>query len=114
MIKIHKTIYDQPSADDGKRILVMRIWPRGVAKSKVDEWLKDLGTEKELIKQWKEQKISWAEFKKAYLQSLKGKSDILKELAKESKKETLTLLCSCKDEEHCHRFLLMQEIEKYK
>jgi uncharacterized protein YeaO (DUF488 family) len=113
MINIHKTVYDPPSREDGKRILVMRIWPRGVAKSKVDEWLKDLGTEKDLIKQWKEQKISWADFKKAYLKSLKGKTDVLKELAKESKKETLTLLCSCKDEEHCHRYLLKQEIEKY-
>ncbi len=46
MIKTAKTVYDKPESSDGKRILVMRLWPRGVAKDKVDVWLKELGTEK--------------------------------------------------------------------
>ena len=50
MIKTAKTVYDKPESSDGKRILVMRLWPRGVAKDKVDVWLKELGTEEELIK----------------------------------------------------------------
>ena len=50
MIKTAKTVCDKPESSDGKRILVMRLWPRGVARDKVDVWLKELGTEKELIK----------------------------------------------------------------
>jgi len=112
MIKTEKTVYNPPSPADGKRILVMRIWPRGVSKDKIDAWIQDLGTEKDLIKQWKEGSLTWAAFRQTYLKSLKGKEELLQELADESKKRTLTLLCSCKDEKHCHRYLLRQEIEK--
>lgn len=111
MLKISKTIYDPPETADGKRILVMSIWPRGISKEKINLWMKELGTEKELIKKWKEEKISWEEFSKEYKKSLKGKEPILKELAQESKKHTISLLCSCKDEKHCHRWLLKQAIE---
>jgi len=111
-IKIHKTIYEPKQKEDGLRLLVMRLWPRGVKKETVDLWMKELGTEPELIKAWKAGKISWAEFSKRYLASLKGKEALLDELAQRAKKETLTLLCSCKDETHCHRFLLKQAIEE--
>jgi len=111
-IKIEKTVYDKQSPDDGKRILVMRMWPRGVSKDSIDQWEKNLGTEKELIKKWKEKSISWKEFKESYLKSLKGKEDLLQELAQEAKKGTITLLCSCKDAEHCHRTLLKSALEK--
>lgn len=113
MIKIEKTIYDEAEKSDGQRILVMRIWPRGIKKEKIDLWLKELGTENELIKQWKEEKITWAQFTREYKKSLKGKEEILKNLAQESKKKTITLLCSCKDGEHCHRYLLKKAIAAY-
>ena len=113
MLKTEKTVYDPKAPSDGKRILVMRLWPRGISKDKIDLWLKDLGTEPDLIKRWKAGKISWPEFSKAYTASLKGKEPQLKELAKEAKKGTLTLLCSCKDEQHCHRSLLKKAIEKF-
>lgn len=112
MIKTDKTIYDPPAPADGKRILVMRMWPRGVSKDKIDAWLQELGTDKDLIKQWKEGAITWAALRQAYLKSLKGKDKLLQDLADASKEKTLTLLCSCKDEKHCHRHLLKQEIEK--
>ncbi len=111
MIKTKKTIYDPKDAQDGKRILVMRIWPRGVSKDKIDLWLKEVGTEKELISRWKANKVSWAEFSKEYKKSLKGKEKELKELAALAKHGNITLLCSCKDEEHCHRTLLKEAIE---
>src|SRR5207249_2011720 len=101
-----KTIYDPKDASDGKRILVMSLWPRGVSKDKIDIWEKELGTDKELIKKWKAGLISWDAFAKEYKKSLKGKEAFLKELACEAKKHTITLLCSCKDEKHCHRHLL--------
>ncbi len=112
MINIEKTVYDKTEKKDGKRILVMRIWPRGVRKDKIDLWLKELGTERELIEAWKQGKVSWAEFRKRYLASLKGKEETLQKLAKEAKTHTLSLLCSCKDVHHCHRILLKQVIEQ--
>ena len=86
MIKTAKTVYDKPESSDRKRILVMRLWPRGVAKDKVDVWLKELGTEKELIKRWKSGKIRWKEFERDYLKSLNGKEDLLKLIAAEAKR----------------------------
>jgi uncharacterized protein YeaO (DUF488 family) len=112
MIKTTKTIYDEVEASDGARILVMRLWPRGIKKEKIDLWIKELGAEPELIKKWKGGEISWAEFSKEYRKSLKGKKEILRALALESKKKSITLLCSCKDEKHCHRYLLRKAIEK--
>ncbi len=114
MIKTEKTIYDKPDASDGKRILVMRIWPRGISKDKIDVWMKDLGTERELIKKWKSGKISWIDFAREYRKSLKGKEMDLKQLAKESEHNNITLLCTDRDAQHCHRTLLAKEIEKYK
>ncbi len=113
MIKTEKSVYDTPEASDGKRVLVMRTWPRGISKDKVDLWLKDLGTEKELIRRWKSGKVSWNEFSKEYKASLKGKEPLLRELAAESKRGTATLLCGCRDEAHCHRRLLKEELLRY-
>lgn len=113
MIKTDKTVYDKPERSDGKRILVMRIWPRGISKDKIDVWMKELGTEKDLIKKWKSGKISWEDFSKEYRKSLKGKEDELQQLAKQSKEGDITLLCTDKDPARCHRTLLAKEIEKY-
>jgi uncharacterized protein YeaO (DUF488 family) len=111
-IKIDKTVYDKPEPSDGVRVLVMRLWPRGVSKGEVDLWIKEVGTEKELIKLWKAGKLTWKEYSKRYLASLKGKESVLDELAARSKRETITLLCVEKDPENCHRSLLKQQIEK--
>ena len=113
MIKTEKTVYDKREESDGKRILVMRTWPRGVSKDRVDVWMKDLGTEKELIRRWKAGKVTWDQFAKAYNASLKGKEETLKGLAAESRNETITLLCGCKDEAHRHRHLLKLAVQKY-
>ncbi len=78
MIKTEKTIYDEVEKSDGARILVMRIWPRGIKKEKIDLWLKELGTENELIKQWKEEKITWAQFTREYKKTSRVKKRFLK------------------------------------
>ena len=94
MIRIEKSVYDKPGSSDGKRILVMKLWPRGISKDKVDLWMKDLGTDRELIREWKGGQISWAKFAVEYKKSLKGKEDLLRGLAEESKVGTITLLCT--------------------
>lgn len=91
----------------------MTLWPRGVSKDKVDVWMKELGTPRELIKRYKGGEVSWAEFKSEYKKSLKGKEDILRKLAEESRGETITLLCTEKDPSTCHRSILKEAIEAY-
>jgi len=112
-INIEKSVYDEPESSDGLRVLVMRTWPRGVRKDKVDVWCKDVGTEMDLIHLYKAGKVSWSEFKTRYVASLKGKDEVLRELAAKSKKRTVTLLCTDKDPNRCHRSLLKKEIERF-
>ena len=113
-ISAQKSIYDPKSKDDGFRVLVMRYWPRGVSKERVDAWYRDLGTSKELIKAWKAGKISWPELKRRYLSDLKDdhKQALILELAERSKKQKVTLLCGCRDPNRCHRSILKEQITK--
>ncbi len=109
-----KRIYDPPEASDGTRILVMRIYPRGVRRDSFDEWRKELGTAPELIKAWKGGKITWAELARRFKAQMKADEQAqasLKELARRARTEQLTLLCGCGDEKHCHRSLLKAMID---
>ena len=112
-IKTEKSVYDKPDPADGLRVLVMRTWPRGISKEKIDIWYRDVGTETELIHLYKAGKVNWSEYSRRYVASLKGKETILRELAAKSKKGTITLLCTDKDPNRCHRTLLRKEIERY-
>ncbi len=112
MISTSKTVYDASSPDDETRILVMRLWPRGVRKDAVDEWIKELGTSLPLIKEWKGGRIRWTEFKTRFLAEmvLPEKKVLIASLAERSKGESISLLCSCKDESRCHRSILKELI----
>jgi uncharacterized protein YeaO (DUF488 family) len=111
MIRIEKSVYLPKEPSDGKRILVMTLWPRGVSKDKVDVWMKELGTPRDLIRRYKSGKVSWEAFAAEYKRSLKGKEALLMDLATESKRGTITLLCTDKDPGRCHRSLLKAAIE---
>jgi len=111
VIKIEKSVYSPPEKSDGKRVLVMTLWPRGVSRDKVDVWMKELGTPRDLIKRYKAGKMTWKEYSAEYRKSLKGKEPMLRSLAEEAKKGTLTLLCTEKDPNACHRSLLKAAIE---
>ncbi|MDG6959498.1 MAG: DUF488 family protein [Nitrososphaerota archaeon] len=113
MIKVEKSVYSPPEPSDGKRVLVMTLWPRGVSKGRVDVWMKELGTPRELIKRYKSGKVTRDEFRAEYRKSLKGKEGALRQLARESREGTITLLCTEKDPSTCHRSVLKEEIEKY-
>jgi uncharacterized protein YeaO (DUF488 family) len=107
-----KCIYDKPAAADGYRVLVMRWWPRGVRKDKVDDWQKELGTSPELIKAWKGGRIKWAEFARRYRDEMRGCLCKIADLADLARRRTVTLLCGCRDGDHCHRTLLKQLVDK--
>ena len=108
-----KSIYEPPATSDGYRVLVMHYWPRGVAKDKIAVWEKQLGTPPELIKQWKAKEIGWPQFRRAYLQAIENQQEKIATLAARAGRQTVTLLCSCKDADHCHRTILAQLIEKH-
>ena len=111
MILVEKSVYAPKEPSDGKRVLVMTLWPRGVSKDKVDVWMKELGTPRDLIKRYKAGKVSWDAFAAEYRRSLRGKEPMLRSLAQEAKKGTITLLCTEKDPSTCHRSLLKAAIE---
>jgi uncharacterized protein YeaO (DUF488 family) len=98
-----KRVYDPPSKDDGFRVLVDRLWPRGLTKQKahVDLWLKEIGPSDELRKWFHHEDRAWPEFEKRYRAELRPKKDLLaqiKGLEKEHAK--LTLVYGSKDETH--------------
>ena len=93
MIKI-KRIYDPVSKDDGKRILVDRLWPRGLKKEKavIDEWLKDIAPSDELRKWFSHDPSKWEEFKKRYRKELEDRQETIRDLRTEARRKTVTLL----------------------
>ena len=110
-----KRVYDPPSPEDGTRILVMRLYPRGIRRELIHEWRKELGTALPLIKAWKAGRITWpalARRFKAQLVADPVAQASLKELAKRARTERMTLLCGCEDEKHCHRSLLKAMIQR--
>jgi uncharacterized protein YeaO (DUF488 family) len=98
MLKI-KRVYDPASPDDGKRILIDRLWPRGIKKEEahIDEWLKEISPSNELRKWYSHDPAKWAEFKKRYKKELADKSELLKKIKAEAKKRTVTLLFSTRE-----------------
>jgi uncharacterized protein YeaO (DUF488 family) len=89
----------------------MTLWPRGVSNGRVDVWMKELGAPRDLITRYKAGKLTWKEYSAEYIESLKGKESILRSLAEEAKKGTVTLLCTEKDPNACHRSLLKMAID---
>ena len=113
MFKI-KRVYDPVSVDDGKRILVDRLWPRGIKKEKVhiDEWLKEISPSNELRKWYSHDPAKWAEFKKRYKQEIAGKEELLKKIKAEARKQTVTLLFSSKELERNNAVALKEMLDE--
>jgi uncharacterized protein YeaO (DUF488 family) len=113
MIRI-KRIYEKKERTDGKRILVDRLWPRGIKKenAKIDLWLKDIAPSSELRKWFSHDPAKWPEFRKRYKEELKGRRDLLNQLREESKKGDVTLLFSTKDPRHNNAVILHEILSK--
>ena len=103
-----KRIYEPPAPDDGLRVLVMRLWPRGIRKQAIDLWLKELGASVDNLRAWKAGVIDWPEMAKRYVAGLTAPAAAaqLADLAALARRETVTVLCSCVDEAQCHRGIL--------
>ena len=109
-----KRLYDPVEELDGDRILVTRYWPRGVSKERlsITDWLRNLAPSKELVNDWKKQKILWEEYTLRYYEEMQGQREAIRDLANRAKQDTITLLCfEQEDNPCCHRHLLKRLIE---
>jgi uncharacterized protein YeaO (DUF488 family) len=105
-----KRVYAEPAATDGKRILVDRLWPRGLTKEKayVDLWLKEVAPSNDLRKWFSHDPTKWTEFKKRYRAELKQNPEAFAELKAAAKNNT-TLLYGARDTEH-NEAVVLQEL----
>ena len=111
MIKV-KRVYEPLDETDGFRILVDRLWPRGISKEKVDLWLKEISPSKELRVWFSHKKERFAEFKKRYFEELRGKRELLEKIKElEKEKGVVTLLYAAKDKELNNAQVLKEFLE---
>jgi uncharacterized protein YeaO (DUF488 family) len=114
MIKT-KRIYESPAEEDGFRILVDRLWPRGAQKekAKIDLWLKEIAPSDDLRKWFAHDPQKWEEFKKKYAKELATKQGLLNEIRQiEKEKGTVIFLYSARDTEHNNAVALKIILEK--
>jgi uncharacterized protein YeaO (DUF488 family) len=115
MVRI-KRAYEPPEKSDGMRILVDRVWPRGVKKEKLDTalWMKDAAPSDALRKWFDHDPAKWEEFRKRYLKELERPQarEMLTEIARSAKKSTVTLVYSARDERHNQAVVLKEAIDK--
>jgi uncharacterized protein YeaO (DUF488 family) len=97
-----KRVYEEPSARDGYRVLVERLWPRGLSKERaaVDLWLKDVAPSTALRKWFGHDPERWAAFRQRYLQELKTKEEAIRLLQQKQAQGDVTLLFAARDLKH--------------
>lgn len=97
-----KRAYEPPANDDGSRVLIDRLWPRGLTKDKaaIDRWLRDIAPSTELRRWFGHDPARWHEFQHRYAAELKHRLDLLDELVDMARQGTLTLVFGARDEEH--------------
>ena len=108
-----KRVYEKPSRKDGVRILVDRLWPRGLTKERaaVNLWLKDMAPSSELRQWFGHDPAKWKEFQVRYRKELRQKKDALKLLKQKSEERTVTLVYGARDEQHNEAVVLRKIVE---
>ena len=112
MIQV-KRVYEKPSRTDGLRVLVDRLWPRGLTKERatVKLWLKDLAPSTELRKWFGHDPAKWKQFQARYRKELREKKEPLNLLKQKSKERTVTLLYGARDEDHNEALVLKKVLQ---
>ena len=97
-----KRAYEPPSAGDGTRVLIDRLWPRGISKqkAKLDYWMKDMAPSTELRKWFGHDPKRWDEFRRRYTAELRERPDLIAELRSLARKSPITLVYAAHDESH--------------
>jgi uncharacterized protein YeaO (DUF488 family) len=114
MIRI-KRVYEPDAPEDGCRVLVDRLWPRGMKKeaAKIDLWMKDVAPSDKLRKSFHHDAMKWHDFEKKYQSELKKKKELFEELKKLEKQHgMLTLLFGARDEEHNQAVVLAKWLKE--
>ena len=108
-----KRIYEKFQKSDGFRILVDRLWPRGIKKvdAHIDLWLKEIAPSDALRKWFNHDPQKWPEFQKRYAQELKSKGEVIDIIYQEEQKHTVTLLYGAKETEHNNAIALKNFLE---
>ena len=103
-----KRVYDPPESSDGVRVLVDRLWPRGLtkAKAKIDRWEKQLAPSDELRRWFGHDPAKWSGFRKRYAHELGANSELVRQLAAGARRGRVTLLYAARDEEHNNAVVL--------
>lgn len=113
MLKL-KRVYEKPSKADGVRVLVERLWPRGLRKeqAKVDLWLRDIAPSPELRVWFGHDPARWRQFQRRYWKELKDRPEALDALRQKTRAGTVTLVYAARDEEHNGALALKQYLER--
>ena len=108
-----KRAYEAPESDDGFRVLVDRLWPRGVSigEARIDLWLKEIGPSTELRKWFDHDPSKWATFRARYLRELKSRPAPVAQLMEHVRNGTVTLVYGAKDHMHNNAVALKEFIE---
>jgi uncharacterized protein YeaO (DUF488 family) len=108
-----KRAYNPPSEDDGLRILVERLWPRGLSKEKaaIDLWLKEIAPSPELRRWYGHEPARWDEFCKRYRQEIEVNAEVLSDLEKRLKSGPVTFVYAARDEQHNSALILKEYLE---
>lgn len=108
-----KRIYEGPSSSDGYRVLVDRLWPRGISKdsAKLDLWLKEVAPSDGLRKWFRHEAPKFEDFRQRYIEELAEAEPFLEELRERAAQGRLTLLYSAKDQTHNHAVVLAEVLE---
>jgi uncharacterized protein YeaO (DUF488 family) len=111
-----KQFYEEPSPEDGFRVLVERIWPRGVSKERaeLDLWLKDVAPSPELRKWFSHDPARWEAFQERYAAGLKDGKEALHLLKQKAREGTVTLVYASHDEEHNGALVLKEYLEHHR
>ncbi len=112
MIKL-KRAYEKAAESDGYRILVDRLWPRGLNKSEasVDLWLRDIAPSEQLRKWFSHDATKWPEFKQRYLEELTTKETLVRQVVEKAATSAVTLVYAAHDAQHNNAVVLREHIE---
>ena len=109
-----KRVYEEPSHDEGLRVLVERLWPRGISKERaaVDLWMKDIAPSPELRTWFGHDPAKWEEFRKCYKSELEKNSGNVSKLKALTDKEKVTFIYAARDEEHNAAVVLKEYLDE--
>jgi uncharacterized protein YeaO (DUF488 family) len=111
-----KRAYEKPASDDGFRVLVERLWPRGLTKERaaVDLWMKDIAPSPELRRWYDHDPSKWDEFQKRYLAELRQNAEMLEQLREKCRGKPVTFVYAARDEAHNSALILKNYLERRK